>query len=41
MLPEKSSACTSGGKKRATIEAGNAAMITASTATRPMRINGQ
>src|ERR1700688_1176874 len=40
-LPEKSSACTDGGKKCVMIDAGSAAMITASIATRPMRTSGQ
>src|SRR6266404_477479 len=41
ILPEKSSACTSGGKKRVTIDAGTAEMTTASIAARPARTSGQ
>src|SRR5258708_31110102 len=41
ILPEKSSACTSGGKKRVTTDAGTAQMTTASTAASPMRTSGQ
>src|SRR3984957_11529118 len=41
MLPEKSSACTDGGRKCVITEAGKAAMLTASSAASPMRMAGQ
>src|SRR5665213_595242 len=40
-LPEKSCACTDGGKKRAAMEAGKVAMITASSAATAMKTQGQ